>query len=191
MQAGIARWRHSWSGPAELVGRDDQVLDLAPVATAALQPETVGAARARLAEIGVDVTSTGQVAETATAHGGEVLGGLASVKVDGTKHDVLVLDIGMILVPTPKKDEYGKARMISLLQSGSVVQLASYHRFLAYEQIAIAHIVKRTPLHADLTLHDGRTLSLKETWTGETLDKESSLRLLERLLAYEPEAAPS
>ena len=109
VQAGIARWRHSWSGPAELVGRDDQVLDLTPVASAALQPETVGAARARLAEIGVDVTSTGQVAETATAHGGEVLGGLASVKVDGAKHDVLVLDIGMILVPTPKKDEYGKS----------------------------------------------------------------------------------
>ncbi|KQT02027.1 M48 family metallopeptidase [Cellulomonas sp. Leaf395] len=189
VQAGIARWRHSWSGPAELVGRDEQVLDLAPVATAALQPETVAAARARLAEIGVDVTSTGQVADAATAHGGEVLGGLASVKVDGTKHDVLVLDIGVILVPTPKKDENGKARMISLLQSGSVVQLASYHRFLAYEQIATARIVKRTPLQADLTLHDGRTVSLKETWTGETLDKESSLRLLERLLAYEPEDA--
>ncbi|KQY22966.1 hypothetical protein ASD16_10210 [Cellulomonas sp. Root485] len=191
VQAGVARWRHSWSGPAELVGRDDQVLDLSPVASAALLPETVGAARARLAEIGVDVTSTGQVAEVASAHGGEVLGGLASVKVDGTKHDVLVLDIGMILVPTPKKDEYGKNRMISLLQSGSVVQLASYHRFLAYEQIATARIAKRTPLQADLTLHDGRTVSLKETWTGETLDKESSLRLLERLLAYEPEGAPS
>ncbi|WP_456789153.1 M48 family metallopeptidase [Cellulomonas sp. P5_C5] len=191
VQAGIARWRHSWSGPAQLVGRDDQVLDLAPVAAAALQPETVGSARARLAELGVDVTSTGQVAEAATAHGGEVLGGLASVKVDGTKHDVLVLDIGMILVPTPKKDEYGKNRMITLLQSGSVVQLASYHRFLAYEQIAVAHITKRTPLQAELTLHDGRTVSLKETWTGETLDKESSLRLLERLLAYEPEGAQS
>ena len=30
VQAGMARWRHSWSGPAELVGRDEQVLDLAP-----------------------------------------------------------------------------------------------------------------------------------------------------------------
>ena len=50
--------------------------------------------------------------------------------------------------------------MISLLQSGSVVQLASFHRFLAYEQIATARIVKRTPLQADLTLHDGRTVSL-------------------------------
>ncbi|KRD43338.1 hypothetical protein ASE38_03510 [Cellulomonas sp. Root930] len=189
VQAGVARWQHSWSGPAQLVDRDGQVLDLAPVARAALQPETADAARARLAEIGVDVTSTGQVADSATAHGGEVLGGLASVKVDGAKHDVIVLDIGIILVPTPKKDEYGKARMISLLQSGSVVQLASYHRFLAYEQIATARIVKRTPLQAELTLHDGRTVSLKETWTGETLDKESSLRLLERLLAYEPEGA--
>ena len=85
VQAGIARWRHSWSGPAELVGRDDRVLDVAPVAIAAVQPGTVGAVRAWLAEIGVDVSSTGQVAETATAHGGEVLGGMASVKVDGTK----------------------------------------------------------------------------------------------------------
>ena len=97
----------------------------------------------------------------------------------------------MILVPTPKKDENGKARMIQLLQSGSVVQLASYHRFVAYEEIATARIDKRTPLHAELALHGGRTLSLKETWTGESLDKESSLRLLERLLAYEPDTAPA
>ncbi|MBO3100946.1 M48 family metallopeptidase [Cellulomonas fengjieae] len=187
VQAGVARWQHSWSGPATLAGRDGRPINLTPVVAAALRPDTIESARAHLAELGVDVTSTGQVADTATAHGGEVLGGLASVKVDGTKHDVLVLDLGMILVPTPKRDENGKARMFGLLQSGSVLQLASYHRFLAYEEIATAKITKRTPLHAELTLHDGRTLTLKETWTGESLAKDSSLRLLEHLLAYEPD----
>ncbi|MEZ0446575.1 M48 family metallopeptidase [Cellulomonas sp. ICMP 17802] len=189
VQAGAARWQHSWSGPAELVDRDGALLDLTPVATLALTPGTVAAARDRLAGLGVDVESTGQVAAAPTAHGGEVLGGLASVKVDGTKTDVLVLDIGLILVPTPKNDEHGKQRMLALLQSGSVVQLASYHRFLAYEEIATAVVTKRTPVHADLTLHDGRTISLKETWSGETLDKDSAVQLIGHLLAYAPEEA--
>lgn len=189
IHAGIARWRHSWSGPAELVDRNGGPVDLGAVAAAALQPETVAAVRTYLTGIGIDVASVGQVAQTATAHGGEVLGGLASVKVDGAKHDVLVLDLGVVLVPTPKKDENGKARMIALLRSAPVVELAAAHRFLAYEEIATARILKRTPLQADLTLHGGRTVSLKETWTGESLSKESSLRILERLLAYEPEDA--
>jgi Zn-dependent protease with chaperone function len=187
VQAGAARWRHSWSGAAELVASDGAVVDLAPLRELALQPESVASVRARLAQLGVDVESVGQVTEAPSAHGGEVHGGLASVKVDGTKHDVIVLDVGLILVPTPKKDENGKQRMISLLQSGSVVQLASYHRFLAFEQIASARILKRTPVQAEVTLHDGTTVSLKETWTGESLTKDSTLQLLGFLLAYESE----
>lgn len=189
VQAGVARWQHSWSGPARLVGRDGTELDVTPLAALALSPESVVAARARLGELGVDVESTGQVNEAASAHGGEVVGGLASVKVDGKKHDVLVLDVGMILVPTPKKDEYGKQRLIALLQSGSVVQLASYHRYLAFEEIAVARISKQVPVRAELTLHDGRTVSISETWSGERLAKDSSEVLVSHLLAYAPDEA--
>ena len=74
-----------------------------------------------------------------------MVGGLASVKVDGTKTDVFVLDTGLLLVPTPAKDEEGKQRMIRLLQSASVVQLASQHRFLSYEEIAAARILTEFP----------------------------------------------
>ena len=184
VQGGVARWRHSWGGPPQLTGRDGTALDPASVATLALRSETVGAARASLADLGVDVESAGQVATAPTAHGAEVLGGLASVKVDGAKHDVLILDLGLILVPTPKRDEHGKQRMLALLASGSVVELASHHRFLAYEEIAWAVITKRIPVHADLTLHDGRTVSLRETWSGEGLSKDSAVQLIQRLLAY-------
>lgn len=191
VQAGVARWRHSWSGPAELVGADGEVLDVDPVVTLALSPGSVPEARARLVELGVDVESTGQVNEAATAHGGDVVGGLASVKVDGKKHDVLVLDNGLILVPTPKKDEFGKQRLLGLLQSGSVVQLASYHRFLAYEEIAVARVLKQIPVRAELTLHDGRTVSISEAWSGERLAKDSGDLLVAHLLAYAPDESPA
>jgi hypothetical protein len=53
VRASVASWRHSWSGSAELVGRDGQPLDLEQVAALALQAETAGRARERLAALGI------------------------------------------------------------------------------------------------------------------------------------------
>lgn len=192
----VASWQASWSGPARLVSTSTGAeLDLEPVARQALDAATAPAARERLLELGVDVAAAAQVAETATAHGGEIVGGLANVKVDGAPHDVLVLDNGLILVPSPKKTEGGKARLVGLVQSAPVDRLAAAHRFLAYEEIASAVVRKVTPARVELTLHDGTTVSLHETWSGERLTKDSDEVLVAHVAPYvregEPDAVPA
>lgn len=173
-QSGAARWQHSWAGPAQLVGTDGAALELEPVADLALRPGAADGARERLRALGVDVASAGQVAERATAHGGEVVDALANVDVNGQPHDVVLLDRGLVLVPCPKKKDEGKQRLISMLASTSVVELAERHRYVAYEDVARATLRKRSPVAVDLVLHSGEALAVKESWTGETLTKHSS-----------------
>lgn len=173
VQAGVARWRHSWSGPAVLVGRDGQPLDLDALADLAADPAQAGAVREHLVRLDVDVTRAGQASATATAHGGEILGGIANVDVDGAQHDVVVLDNGLLLVPCPKQTEGGKARMAALLQSAPVVELARRFPFLSFEEVATAQVLRRTPVRVAFTLHDGRTVTLKEKWSGDRLTKDS------------------
>lgn len=111
------------------------------------------------------------MSERATAHGAEVIGGLANVDVDGVPHDVLLLDRGLVLAAYPKKKDGGKVRLRELLDSAPVVELAERHRFVAFEDVAAATVVKRAPVHLALTLHSGESLSLKQSWSGDTLTK--------------------
>ncbi|MCB7137139.1 M48 family metallopeptidase [Cellulosimicrobium marinum] len=188
--SGVAAWRLSWTGPATLVGPDGAPLDLEDVARLALDPATVAEARERVAGLGVDVASATQVAAQATAHGGQVVGGLANVKVDGTQHDVLVLDNGLVLAPCPKKTEGGKARLAALARSAPVAELARTHRFLPYEQIHAAVVRKVTPARVDLTLHGGATVTLHETWSGERLTKDSNEALAAFVTPYVRDTDP-
>ncbi len=188
--SGAASWQPSWTGPARLVTPSGEELDLDPVAREVLDGAGTTAAREHLVALGVDVTAAAQVGETPTAHGGEIVGGLANVKVDGAPHDVLVLDNGLILVPCPKKTEGGRSRLVGLVQSAPVDRLAAAHRFLAYEQIASAVVRKVTPARVDLTLHDGATVSLHETWSGERLTKDSDEALVAYVMPYVREDQP-
>ncbi|WP_125774561.1 M48 family metallopeptidase [Antribacter gilvus] len=183
LQSGAASWRLSWDGPAELVSPSGTVVDTAEVAALLTDPATVGAARARLAELGIRLEAAGLVSETATAHGGDVIGGIADVKVDGTRQDLLVLDNGFILVPSAKKPE-GKDRLIALVESGSVVELAERHRFVAYESVATAQLDGRVTVKATLTLHDGTVMTLKEPLTADRLTSDSAELLTAHLQAY-------
>jgi Zn-dependent protease with chaperone function len=195
VRSGAARWRASWTGPALLVDRDGTAVDVEHVARLAADPATTAEARTRLDALGIDVTTAVQQSAQATAHGGDVVGGLANVKVDGTFHDVLVLDLGLVMVPCPKKTEGGKARLVQLVQSAPVAELAARHRFVPYEQVAEARIRKVTPARVDLTLHDGTTLALHETWSGERLTKDSDEALVAHVAPYvregEPDAVPA
>ncbi|MFC8922658.1 M48 family metallopeptidase [Cellulosimicrobium sp. NPDC057127] len=193
--SGAATWRVSWTGPSELVGRDGTELDLEPLARLALDPTTVSEVRAHLAHLGIDVATATQVAAEASAHGGEVVGGLANVKVDGVPHDVVVLDIGLVLAPCPKKTEGGKARLARLVQSAPIDQLARTHGFVAYEQIASVAVHKVSPARVELTLHDGTTLTLHATWSAERLTKDSDQVLVAHVAPYvrdeDPDAVPA
>lgn len=183
--SGAAHWQHSWSGPATLADAAGAEIDVAPLVALAADPATVPTARMRLGELGVDVDSVVQVAEKATAHGGEVVGGIASMKVDGAKLDVLVLDNGLLLVPIPAgKSGSGKDRMITVLRSGTVVQLAAYHRFVPFDELATAVVHKEIPVKLSLEFRDGSTMELQEAWTGDTLSKDSGKQLIAHVRAY-------
>ncbi|MHA7133289.1 M48 family metalloprotease [Oerskovia turbata] len=189
--SGAATWRLSWSGPAELVGPDGEPIPLADVSRLALDPAGVDEAVARLTALGIDATRGVQVAAKATAHGADVLGGLANVKVDDAQHDVLVLDTGLVLRPCPKKTDGGKNRLIELLQSGEIVDIAARNRYIAFEDIREAVIVKAGPVRVDLTLHDGTVVKVHETWSGERLTKDSDQALLAGVYPYVKDEIPA
>jgi len=173
IRSNVAYWRHSWSGPARLVGRDGEPLPTAEIAARAVSPQTVGEARAWLAHLGIDTGSAVVVEQRASATGAGVIAAIANVKVDGVDHDVLVLDKGLVFVGVPPKSGTGKSRMEQLLSSAPAEELAKQHRFLPYEEIRSTNITKRIPLRADVTLHSGQTISLNQPWTSEELTKNS------------------
>lgn len=185
VRSNVAYWRHAWVGGISLVRRaDDQPLDLKPIAALAVNPETLGQAANQLAALGINIEAAVQVDTVATAHGGDIIGGLANVQVNGAPHDVLILDNGLIMRPCPKSTDGGKDRLIGWLQSGPVVELAKASWFLPYEEIGSAKIVKASPIRVDLTLRDGRTVTVHEAWTGDRLTKESSEALQAAVQPY-------
>ncbi|MBD7917523.1 M48 family metallopeptidase [Cellulomonas sp. Sa3CUA2] len=191
VNGGAARWHLDWTGPATLRDREGDQPDLAAWADLAADPAGVEQVRAWLAGLGVDAQAVGQVHERATAHGASVLGGLANVSVDGTDHDVVVLDRGLVLVPCPKKTDGGKARLVGVVQSAPVHQLAHVHRFVSYEDVRTATVRRASPVQATVELHDGSRIELKERWSGEYLAKGSQEILvghLRSLAVVEPGA---
>ncbi|MFI5915889.1 M48 family metalloprotease [Dactylosporangium sp. NPDC051541] len=187
---GQGRWRHSWTGGAEFVRPDGTEPPIDEIAKLAVDPATVAAARQRLAELSVDVAAVRQQSATATAHGAEIIGGIANMNAPGKLHfDVLILTTGLLLVPGPKSTDDGKQRLIQLIRSAPVAQLARQWRFLAYEDVAAAAILKNVPIKVALTLHSGETLELAETWTGESLDKNDRELLAAALDPYLPSPA--
>lgn len=180
---GAARWRLEWDGPATLRDREGDELDLTAWADRAARPGGVEHVRAWLAGLGIDPGAVGVVHERATTHGAQVLAGLANVTVDGTDHDVVVLDRGLVLVPCPKKTDGGKARIIGVVQSVPVHQLAQVHRYVPYEEVRTATVHRPSPVHATVEMHDGTRLVLKERWSGERLAKGSDEVLVAHLHA--------
>jgi len=179
--SGAARWRHSWSEPARFTGRDGEPLQLRPIAELAVRPETLPEAVTQLTALGIDPAQGTVVRRQATAEGAQLLGGLANVKVDGVEHDLLVLDRGLVLIGNPGKADRGTRRLEELVSSAPVTELAGRHRFLPFEEVTGAEIQREVPLKAELTLHDGSRVSLREQWSSELLEKESRDTLLSAL----------
>jgi hypothetical protein len=184
VRSGAARWQPSWTGPAVLTGAGGEPLDLGLIAVLAVDPDTVDDARLRLILAGVDARRTALVEARATGAGAEVIGALADVQVDGVATDVVLLDEGFVFVPAPAEGGDGQERLERIVSSGSPADLARHHRFLPYEEITAAEVRKLIPLQAELTVHGGARLVLRERWSSATLgrsSREAFTKVLEQL----------
>lgn len=111
----------------------------------------------------------------------EVLGGFASMKVDGVAHDVFVLGTGLLLIPD--SDDFGPSipRLNHLLRSTPLADLVRSHWFIGYGEITRAKIVKNIPIRVELELAGGRQVLLAAGWTTPLLTKQSDKALIELL----------
>jgi Zn-dependent protease with chaperone function len=171
VRSGAARWQHSWSAPARLIDPHGQPVDYAEIAKLAVDPATVEEARQRLAAIGIHLEAARVVEAKATASGSDVIGAMANVRVDDQETDLILLDRGFLFVPAPKGGNEGEKRLKNLLSNNDPATLAHHYRFVPYEEVTGARITKAVPINAELDLHGGTTVSIKERWSGEQLGK--------------------
>ncbi|MFI5492974.1 M48 family metalloprotease [Actinoplanes sp. NPDC051859] len=168
LRSGVARWRHSWTGTAELVTASGHPLNLGELTALAIAPPTVATARDRLAELGIDVAAPAEPSATPRA---EVVGGVVNLLVDGTRTDVLVVDTGLFLVPGLPRSQNGTAKRrlaeFAAADHPRRAVLVPQCRFVAYADVAGATQVKRRSW--DLRLRDGETLSVRTALDSDAL----------------------
>lgn len=181
IRSGVVQWRHSWSGPATLVTWDGTEPPLEETAALALRPNGLREAMAHLTHLGVHISAGTQRDTAPTAVGATTIGGLANVKVDGEDHDVIILTAGLVLVPEPGRINKGRLRMRDLVESMSADKLARSHPFIAYETVESVRVRRKVPLRAELTLHGGRTVELRERLESEELGSSSRDALIDIL----------
>ena len=190
VQAGIARWEQPWVGGPRLVDLAGEPIDPRPLAVLAADPRTVADARRHLAALRVDVDRAGQESAQADALGASLLAGVASVSVDGARHDVLVLDEGLVLVPAPRRGS-GKKRLVALVEGASVGELAARYRYLPFEEVATSKVRGKVPLRATLVLKRGGTVRLRGRYGSETLADNSAAVLAAAVLSLRRAPAKS
>ncbi|WP_218670813.1 M48 family metallopeptidase [Microbispora sp. GKU 823] len=181
LRSGVARWWHSWSGPAEFRGVRGTELPLEEIAKLAVTPGGLDKALGELAALGVDIHRAVPADTAPSTFGSDVVGGLANVRADGAEHDLFVLTTGLVLVADPGKSDNGRQRMRELLAATSAVSLAERNRFVAFEEIESVRIHKQVPLDAELVLYGGATLRIGERWSSDELDDGSRKRLVSLL----------
>ncbi len=169
LRSGAARWRHSWTGNAELIAADGAYLDLGGLAALASDPATVATTRERLAELRIDPAAVA-AADTARTRP-EVVGGVVNLLVDGTRTDLLIVDTGLFLVPALPRSQNGSAkRRLAQFAAADVPQrdeTAPGSRFVLFADIAGASRTKRKSW--DLRLRDGATLSVRAALDSDEL----------------------
>ncbi|MCA2216843.1 M48 family metallopeptidase [Jidongwangia harbinensis] len=170
LRSGAARWRHSWTGAAELVSPDGGHLDLGGPAALATDPATVDQAYARLTALGIDPAADGGATRTGVR--AEVVSGVVNLVVDGSRTDLLISDTGLFLVPGLPRSQNGSAkRRLARFAAADLrrndPELGG--RFVPYAEVAAAAQTRRTPKSWDLSLRDGRTLTLRTALDSDEL----------------------
>jgi Zn-dependent protease with chaperone function len=164
-----AAWQHSWSGPVRLVDHRGEPVRLNDLAEAAVGGRVAEVAH-WLASVHVDVQEVGVRDTRASAVGGGAVAGIVNAVVDGKRTDVVLLDLGLVLVPgVPRlKMKRAKPRMHHMLTEVAPERLASAagHRYVPYEEVASARMTKRVPVTFELTLHGGEQIRVR--WGSES-----------------------
>lgn len=169
-QAGVARWRLSWSGPDKLVTDSGEFFDDESLGGQLADADSAADAADRLAALGVDVGAVGIIAISETGSAGQILGGIADMKSAVATYDVLILDSGLVLAERPgETSDSGTSRLDRLQNSGSTDEIIAHHRFVPYASMVRTKVSGWTTAKANITLADGTTLVLKERWSSEYL----------------------
>lgn len=183
LRSRVVFWMHSWSEPVRLVDAAGEPVDFTEIAELAVAPETLDEARARLDKAGVEVEAAKVVEAKATATGADVIGAIAGVKVDERESDLILLSRGFVFVPAPKGGDKGEERIGRMLAANDPAELAKIYRFLPFEEVAGAKVVKAVPISAELTLHDGSTVTVKERWGSDVVgeSRDTLAAVLQRI----------
>lgn len=183
LESGVAHWRSSWTGPPELVGEDGEPLPLPELARLVRRSK----ADSRLRELGIRLDA--ETIEPAKPKGLRILGGVGNVKTEARRFaaeaDLLILNTGLVLLPTTRDSDEGNIRLRALINRMSLEQITREHRYVPLESITRATVTRKIPFRISLALHDGETVTLRESWTGDRLTEDSSSVLLKLLSRYE------
>ncbi|MEV0895804.1 M48 family metalloprotease [Actinoplanes sp. NPDC049802] len=170
LRSGVARWRHSWTGAAEVIAVDGTNLNLAELAAAAADPETTEAVRAYLTEAGVDLAAPPDERAAARAR---VLGGLVNLSADGARTDLLVTDLGLLLVPgLPRgRGAEAKRRLTRIAADGvpAAAETSAERRFVPFADVAGVTVLPGRRKGWMLGLRDGGGLTLKPSLDADEL----------------------
>lgn len=174
LHGGVARWRHSWTGTAELVAIDGAHLDLVGVAELAADPATVAEARERLAAIGIDLAAADPAAAGRAPARVPVIGGVVNVLVDGVRTDLLVVETGLFLLPGLPRSRTGEAkRRLSQVATDGVLAdgtvpaetpaagEATGSRFVPFTDMAGASATRNGRRSWEMSLRDGGAISVR------------------------------
>ncbi|WP_051808769.1 hypothetical protein [Actinoplanes subtropicus] len=187
LHGGVARWRHSWTGTAELVAIDGSHLDVVGPAELAADPATVGEARERLAALGIDLAAAGPSAAARPATRVPVIGGVVNVLVDGVRTDLLVVETGLVLMPGLPRSRAGEAKRRlnrlatdGILADGRAARPESdgaptaaagpgERRFVPFTDVAGASASRNGRRSWEMNLRDGGTLSVRTALDSDEL----------------------
>jgi Zn-dependent protease with chaperone function len=184
LHGGVARWRHSWTGTAELVAIDGSHLDVVGPAELAADPATVGEARERLAALGIDLGAAGPSAAGRPPARVPVIGGVVNVLVDGVRTDLLVVETGLVLMPGLPRSRSGEAkRRLSRLATDGILAdgraarpeadpapaAPGESRFVPFTDVAGASASRNGRRSWEMNLRDGGTLSVRTALDSDEL----------------------
>jgi len=205
LRSRVARWRHSWAGTAELVAMDGSYLDLGEPVALASDPSTVDAARKHLANVGIDLASAGADAADRRPARVPVLGGVVNVLVDGARTDLLVVDTGLLLVPSLPRARSGdaKRRLGRLAGAGVRADGSSAAdqpgepggRFVAFADVADASVAQGRRRQWAVTLSGGATITIRAALDSDELpggwrSLDDAVAFLARTRTPPPVSAP-